>query len=428
MADTPALGAGGAIRAGSSPAPGTKLFPMNDFPQKISEAAFAKSNLVGSPDYLRLDDASRPPAVRSVSELFDLYLAFATKFEAVVNHELKTRFQNAVLRAYRSGMFRVPLPGNKPGTRALTMTEIFHGMETLAGRRFTRQDELDKHRAKLAEYCASIDAVNGAIDQSVRSMIVGVPAPEHFIGLNDYVDAKHKIDFVDIAYDLRGGRVTPVRVRLAQVKTSQHNPRVRGSDSPEDIGLAHGSFVDRLLSPTEAIPLAHHADAIRHARRVDYLAEAREIPTTDRAARLQAVSNLLWPFLGQFVTDAAGTRYMESGKIDAILRARLPNVKSCYVRALFSGDRQWELFRQIMELNGHPDDVARVFDNLRSWAAQRPLSAEEVVSLHPEWSSAGVFGMTEFVSTYYHGRNKDEVAIATGPKQGSKRPRGLTIG
>lgn len=70
---------------------------------------------------------------------------------------------------------------------------------------------------------------------------------ESFIGLNDYIDARHKIDAVQILYDPD----TPeeiAEVRLVQAKSSSR----RRGENASDIRNAHQEFVDQLIGRLEA--------------------------------------------------------------------------------------------------------------------------------------------------------------------------------
>lgn len=70
---------------------------------------------------------------------------------------------------------------------------------------------------------------------------------ESFIGLNDYIDAGHKVDAVQILYDPKNPEEI-TEVRLMQAKSS----KIRRGESASDIKKAHQEFVDQLTERLEA--------------------------------------------------------------------------------------------------------------------------------------------------------------------------------
>ncbi len=192
-----------------------------------------------------------------------------------------------------------------------------------------------------------------------------------FIGLNDHIDAKHKIDAVQIFQDAKDETDIEL-VRLVQVKSSSSNESARA------VAMAHQEYVDQLASAAEA-ELSESEKRMLEARR-DF---EKILGGKDMGEKASETLGRYHHFFLEAATSHADK--FDEKKIASWAEAS--NLSRLEVVQLLQSGRPDDQAKNAAAQLGLNDNetkrLALMLGEMRSWAAASKFTPEEIKKAYP---------------------------------------------
>ena len=285
--------------------------------------------------------------------------------------DAESRIQNLIYRAHRSG-------GDLP-----TDADLQRAMQQVASR-----PEFAAARIGAENLAAAARDISFGVEGLGKAIATAEkerrPDENMFIGLNDFLDARYKIDAVQILYG-RGPNAELRQVRLIQAKNS-----ATGRENPEDIHRAHQEYVDLLLTMNDILDSRRRKES-----RLSTKETAKEFRGESSEERLKGMlADYESFFIGLY--DAMG---------DAERGGKIPDEKEM---AAWLGERNnvasvIEKFRQDTTMRKAAEFLAadmgldqeeatrfvRYCGKVSAWAQDRTLTPAELAELHPDLQPDG---------------------------------------
>ena len=306
-------------------------------------------------------------------------------------------FQNRVLRAVYNGDIESPMLFVKEMSRQLL--------------------SLDSSKNYTADARTVLVGVNAAM-KAIASEIKGFERTPHPVErqqeilLNDYLDTRKSIDYIDLRYDTdEQGNVTRIaEIRLVQVKAGEID-----QDEIEKIHLAHDRYLDELLDRESFIRREQVKASEQHVvsgEKIRREMEAKEFS----GERLEYLLDLLDPILSRVAELKGGvlsTKQMQEWGKDQ------PEILPLLAILLRQPEASVQI-KALLEFFTTSNQVDLVFQQLRDWAEGYQISSQEYADLYPEWSvPPDILDATTFVSVIRHKNSLIETPIF-GTQRGAK--------
>ena len=249
-----------------------------------------------------------------------------------------------------------------------------------------------------AEIFIGVRADVGAVHELERSFSKRAATAEsrQLIASNDYLDAAHKIDLVEVAYRPSEKKVKEIeQVSLVQVKSSIVRP-----EEIEKIHQAHERFVLRnMLAADQYRPTVSALD----------VAAAFEL--LKKKYNLINFQERLQPLFEGIARSADTPKDADFGRM--MDEARTPRA---IVKALISDALTKKTILVLFLVVGMKKEAADVAaDHLITWATAHPPTAEEIAEVEPLPPPPRLLGAAQFESVVMHGGKIEKCAIALRP-------------
>lgn len=244
------------------------------------------------------------------------------------------------------------------------------------------------------------------------------PGEEQLIATNDVLDAKKAIDLIIVQHfpeEGDHGRID--KIQLIQVKKSKQQDKKVQNDHAE-----HRAYFRSIFNP-EQVEIRERKKYLTEAFRGRERYEEFFGEATGNIEVKDALQQYFAPIFFEYMAE--WTEKMSDKKIDAAVGTLAdkvdPTILKLYIEEKGAA-YQFELYA-MQELGEPKKSAQEMFARLRQWAADRPVTLDELKNLDPDWkSSASLFSAIEFESIVLHGQEISMEKLVTRDKGG----KGLT--
>ncbi len=298
-------------------------------------------------------------------------------------------FQNRILRAYFSGDLGEP---------AIFFDKFSKKIRT--------DDPVKNRYEDVRRVFIGIAGAINAVEKD-RKGFERTPHPaerKQEILLNDYLDAKRAIDYIDLHYDTddHGNMTRIIEVRLVQIKANKMS-----DEELDGIYRSHEYYLKELLDHESFIRRERAKAAEGHVasgEKIRQDMEMREFP----GERLEYLFDMLDPILSRVVDMEESA--LSANQVKEWTQDR-PEVVPVLAILLRQSNAYAEI-KALLEFFTKTQQIDKAFNQLQAWAEGYQISVEEYVDLYPDWQvPPDVLAATKFVSVVRHADAIVEVPI-----------------
>ena len=292
--------------------------------------------------------------------------------------EPEATYMNCLVRAIRNG--------NIPD-RGVFFAELKRRVlrETLPGKEWVEHEGRRVQLGQRVEHAAmGIEAVLDAVSRlsyTFREKMVRPADLKQMIGMNDYLDAVHKIDLIEMHYQPRPTGIDVRLVRFIQVK---RGAKLLSENERAAIALAHQEYL-RGVSPVVFAQKQRRREAEAYVEEGEYFRQELQANGETFTDLRRFLEGYFEPIM---VALFDGPDDLEDPDIEQIMAASAGEVHPTVAKLFFAkSDAKDFLTFFGVGVGEQPERVERLAARLVGWAVRNSPSTSELRALNPVWKN-----------------------------------------